>query len=246
MDDEGVFPAEEQPMPAADSPTYQSPGYIPESDPKEDPEEDDEEDPEEDPADYPLTQDPYPCFIAHARISTGPHARTVLTKEVAERLLALPTQPPSPLSLYSSPLPQIPSPLLPIPSPPPNGPTYVKVSSGHPELLIRQRELHYHPYARLLEELGYGIQIHGIDLIILDPLGTIDECLRQTHSEGISLGLRIMAQHSEITELQAADRSKKETDGDYRSTECRLSIQRQLVRHKESEEPQDSDDRAQR
>ncbi|GKC25247.1 hypothetical protein Tco_1027397, partial [Tanacetum coccineum] len=37
-----VFPAEEQPLPAADSP-----GYIPESDP----EEEDEEDPEEDPAD---------------------------------------------------------------------------------------------------------------------------------------------------------------------------------------------------
>ncbi|GKF23762.1 hypothetical protein Tco_0076084, partial [Tanacetum coccineum] len=52
MDDE-VFPAKEQPMPAADSPTHQSPGYIPESDPEEDLEEDDEEDPEEDPADYP-------------------------------------------------------------------------------------------------------------------------------------------------------------------------------------------------
>ncbi|GKG21605.1 hypothetical protein Tco_0384200, partial [Tanacetum coccineum] len=52
VDDE-VFLAKEQLMPAADSPTYQSPGYIPESDPEEDPEEDDEEDPEEDPADYP-------------------------------------------------------------------------------------------------------------------------------------------------------------------------------------------------
>ncbi|GJU75055.1 putative reverse transcriptase domain-containing protein [Tanacetum coccineum] len=51
--DDRVFPAEEQPMPAADSPTHQSPGYIPESDPEEEPEEDDEEDPEEDPADYP-------------------------------------------------------------------------------------------------------------------------------------------------------------------------------------------------
>ncbi|GKG09825.1 hypothetical protein Tco_0338571, partial [Tanacetum coccineum] len=43
VDDE-IFPAEEQPMPATDSPTHQSPGYIPESDP--------EEDPKEDPADY--------------------------------------------------------------------------------------------------------------------------------------------------------------------------------------------------
>ncbi|GKB65154.1 hypothetical protein Tco_0921340 [Tanacetum coccineum] len=38
VDDE-VFPAEEQPLPVADSPTHQSPGYIPESDPEEDLEE---------------------------------------------------------------------------------------------------------------------------------------------------------------------------------------------------------------
>nr|GEX92916.1 hypothetical protein [Tanacetum cinerariifolium] len=47
-----VFPAEEQPLPAAASPTAESPGYIPKSDPDGDPEEDDDEDPEEDPADY--------------------------------------------------------------------------------------------------------------------------------------------------------------------------------------------------
>ncbi|GJQ93201.1 hypothetical protein Tco_0004340 [Tanacetum coccineum] len=41
VDDE-VFPAEEQPLPAADSPTHQSPGYIPESDPEEEPRGDDE------------------------------------------------------------------------------------------------------------------------------------------------------------------------------------------------------------
>ncbi|GKD29621.1 hypothetical protein Tco_1240399 [Tanacetum coccineum] len=50
VDDE-VFTAEEQPMPATDSPTHLSPGYIPESDPEEDPEEDDEEDPADYPAD---------------------------------------------------------------------------------------------------------------------------------------------------------------------------------------------------
>nr|GFC62460.1 hypothetical protein [Tanacetum cinerariifolium] len=52
-----VFPAEEQPLPAAASPTTDSPGYIPESDPDEDPEDDDDEDPEEDPADYPTDHD---------------------------------------------------------------------------------------------------------------------------------------------------------------------------------------------
>ncbi|GJQ97182.1 putative reverse transcriptase domain-containing protein [Tanacetum coccineum] len=40
-------------LPAAVSPTADSPGYVLESNPKEDPEEDDDEDPEEDPADYP-------------------------------------------------------------------------------------------------------------------------------------------------------------------------------------------------
>ncbi|GKC01272.1 putative reverse transcriptase domain-containing protein, partial [Tanacetum coccineum] len=50
--EEEVFPAEEQPLPAAASPTAQSPDYVPESDPKEDLEEDDDEDPEEDPVDY--------------------------------------------------------------------------------------------------------------------------------------------------------------------------------------------------
>ncbi|GKC93492.1 hypothetical protein Tco_1158934 [Tanacetum coccineum] len=48
-----VLPVEEQPLPAAASPTTDSPCYVPESDPEEDPKEDDDEDPEEDPADYP-------------------------------------------------------------------------------------------------------------------------------------------------------------------------------------------------
>ncbi|GKD41009.1 hypothetical protein Tco_1261216, partial [Tanacetum coccineum] len=43
-----VFPAEEQPLPAAVSPTADSPRYIVDSDPVED-----EEDPEEDPTDCP-------------------------------------------------------------------------------------------------------------------------------------------------------------------------------------------------
>ncbi|GJU08711.1 putative reverse transcriptase domain-containing protein [Tanacetum coccineum] len=42
----------EQPLPAAASPTADSPGYVPESDPEED-----DEDPEEDPADYPADRD---------------------------------------------------------------------------------------------------------------------------------------------------------------------------------------------
>ncbi|GKF34079.1 hypothetical protein Tco_0107279, partial [Tanacetum coccineum] len=48
-----ILLAEEQPLLVADSPTADSPGYIPEYDPEEDPEEDDDEDPEEDHVDYP-------------------------------------------------------------------------------------------------------------------------------------------------------------------------------------------------
>ncbi|GJS39262.1 hypothetical protein Tco_0564305 [Tanacetum coccineum] len=160
LDDE-VFPAEEQPLPAADSPTHQSPGYIPESDPEEDLEEDDEEDPEEDPADYPADrgddddehlapaepaaiafsadQDPYIAYRVTARMSIRTQAPTpFLSEEVAERVLALPTPPPSPLSPYSSPLPQIPSPPLPIPSP--ISPTYVEGSLGSRAAGIRRRD----------------------------------------------------------------------------------------------------------
>ncbi|GJV69804.1 hypothetical protein Tco_1485313 [Tanacetum coccineum] len=49
-----VFLAEEQPLPAAASPTAQSPDYVSESDPEADLEEDDDEDPKEDPVDYPV------------------------------------------------------------------------------------------------------------------------------------------------------------------------------------------------
>nr|GEU44875.1 hypothetical protein [Tanacetum cinerariifolium] len=52
-----VEAAKEQPLPAAISPTTDSPGYITEFDPKEDPEEEDDEDPEEDPANYPADRD---------------------------------------------------------------------------------------------------------------------------------------------------------------------------------------------
>nr|GEV57258.1 hypothetical protein [Tanacetum cinerariifolium] len=51
LEDE-ILIAEEQPLPAADSPTADSPGYIPESDPEED-----DEDPEEDSAGYPTDRD---------------------------------------------------------------------------------------------------------------------------------------------------------------------------------------------
>ncbi|GJV85216.1 hypothetical protein Tco_1525114 [Tanacetum coccineum] len=90
---------------------------------------------------YSADQDPYLAYRVTARMSIRPQAPApFLSEEVAERLLALPTPPPSPLSPYSSPLPQIPSPPLPIPSPPPNSPTYVEGSLGSRAAGIRQRD----------------------------------------------------------------------------------------------------------
>nr|GEZ34638.1 hypothetical protein [Tanacetum cinerariifolium]GEZ34641.1 hypothetical protein [Tanacetum cinerariifolium] len=58
--EDDILPAKEQTLPAAVSPSVDSPGYIPESDPKKDHAEDhkeDDEDPEEDPAGYPTDRD---------------------------------------------------------------------------------------------------------------------------------------------------------------------------------------------
>ncbi|GJT45661.1 putative ribonuclease H-like domain-containing protein, partial [Tanacetum coccineum] len=118
--------------------------------PSDDDDDDDDDDAEEEehlaPADpaavaYSADQDPYLAYRVTARMSIRPQAPApFLSEEVAERLLALPTPPPSPLSPYSSPLPQIPSPPLPIPSQPPNSPTYVEGSLGSQAARIRQRD----------------------------------------------------------------------------------------------------------
>ncbi|GKE75216.1 hypothetical protein Tco_1537257 [Tanacetum coccineum] len=100
-----------------------------------------------------------------------------LSEEVAERLLALPTPPPSPLSPYSLPLPQIPSPLLPIPSQPPNSPTYVEESSAastarqvgpataRADLYGFSDMLDAAPGCQTSKELGYGITDTWDDLV---------------------------------------------------------------------------------
>ncbi|GKE53072.1 hypothetical protein Tco_1488228 [Tanacetum coccineum] len=125
------------PLHDAASPTADLPGYIPESDPEEEPEEDDE-DPEEDPADYPADGDDDddeeeeeehpapadsvpPVHRMTARISIRDEPSISLTpREEVQRLLALTTPPPSPLTPLSSPLPQI-------PSPPPNSPIHIEI-----------------------------------------------------------------------------------------------------------------------
>nr|GFB57184.1 hypothetical protein [Tanacetum cinerariifolium] len=160
--EDDVFPAEEQPLPAAASPTTESPGYIPESNPDEDPadypadhdDDDEEEEPSGDDADeeqeeddddeeeeHPASADsilPPPALRVTARISFRPQLPTLsFTKEDAERFLAMPIPPPSPLTPLSSPLPQIPSP--PLPTSPPILPTPLPTTSPPLQLLSSDR-----------------------------------------------------------------------------------------------------------
>ncbi|GKC24596.1 hypothetical protein Tco_1026746 [Tanacetum coccineum] len=185
-------------------PTTESPGYIPESDPEEDPEEDDEEDPEEDPADYPTdrgddrddeepsdddddddddAEDAEEEHLAPADPATAP--APFLSKEVSERLLALPTPPPSPLSPYSSPLPQIPSPPLTISSPPPNGPTYVEGSPGSRDARIRQKDALPSPvYETEMPEMCLSLRKRSCRTTD-DPVDAIQE-IAPTTLEGVN------------------------------------------------------------
>ncbi|GJT42950.1 hypothetical protein Tco_0951665, partial [Tanacetum coccineum] len=54
LENEHVFPVEEQSLPSVDSPTAQSPGYVAESDPEEDPEEYEDDETKDGPVDYPM------------------------------------------------------------------------------------------------------------------------------------------------------------------------------------------------
>ncbi|GJT82683.1 hypothetical protein Tco_1057025, partial [Tanacetum coccineum] len=282
----------EQPMPAADSPTHQSPGYIPESDPEEDPE---KEDPEEDPTDYPADrgdddddaeeeehlaladpaavaysadQDPYIAYRVTAKMSIRPQAPApFLSEEAAERLLALPTPPPSPISPYSSPLPQIPSPPLPLPPPPPNGPTYVEGSLGSRAAGIRQRDalpslIHETEMPEMCLPLrkrpchttpGPGYEVEessaagtarqvGPTTARADPYGFAD-ILEAAPGRWMSreLGYDIRDTWDNLS-MDACD---QETDGDFKAAKSRLSETETVSGGtKDSEEPQDSDDRA--
>nr|GEU64005.1 putative reverse transcriptase domain-containing protein [Tanacetum cinerariifolium] len=138
-----VFLAKKQPLLVAVSPTAESPGYIADSGPKEDPtyypadrDDDDEEEEEsfEDEADdveedededeeeeHPALADsipPPPVHCVIARMSIKEQPPTLVWSEVEiDKLLAIRSPLPSPLSPWSSPLPQIPSPPLHVSSP---------------------------------------------------------------------------------------------------------------------------------
>ncbi|GKD95729.1 hypothetical protein Tco_1379626 [Tanacetum coccineum] len=76
---------------------------------------------------------PHPAYRVTARMSIRDETPISLPfREEVERLLALPSPPPSPLSPWSSPLPQIPSPSLPVSPPSPVSPPPLPASLTYP------------------------------------------------------------------------------------------------------------------
>nr|GEU36736.1 putative reverse transcriptase domain-containing protein [Tanacetum cinerariifolium] len=99
--DEHVLPAEEQPLPSVDSPTAESSGYVAESNPEEDPEEYEDDEAEDEPVIPPPSID---TTTTGARITVRLQVAISLPPEAkVERLLAMPTPPPSPLTSLSPP-----------------------------------------------------------------------------------------------------------------------------------------------
>ncbi|GJW05191.1 hypothetical protein Tco_1564047 [Tanacetum coccineum] len=129
-----VLPAEEQPLPAAASPTADSLGYIPESDPEEDPtdyladggDDDDDEssdDDEDDDEDVEKHED-----------EDEDEEHPTLADSVPP-----PPIPPPPLPVSLPVL--VSSPPLPLPSPPPTSPTYIEAPLGFRASRIRLRDV---------------------------------------------------------------------------------------------------------
>ncbi|GKC34919.1 hypothetical protein Tco_1047303, partial [Tanacetum coccineum] len=129
-----------------------SPGYMANSDPEED-----EEDPKEDPTDYPVDggddndddessdddeDDEDDVKENEDEEEEHPAPADSVPPPIA-RILAIPSPPPSPLSPWSSPLPQIPSPPLSVSSPVPVSPPPLPASPTYQlryrATMIRQR-----------------------------------------------------------------------------------------------------------
>nr|GEX82926.1 putative reverse transcriptase domain-containing protein [Tanacetum cinerariifolium] len=86
------------------------------------------------------TPPPHPAYRVTARMSVKPQTPISLPSDTEiARLMAIPSPPPSPLSLLSSPLPRIPSPPLPLLALPPTDPTYEEAPLGYRAARLRWR-----------------------------------------------------------------------------------------------------------
>nr|GEX96703.1 reverse transcriptase domain-containing protein [Tanacetum cinerariifolium] len=136
--EDDILPVEEQPLPAAASPTTESSGdECDDEDESSNDDEDDDLDIEGDEEEDEYLAPADSTAVALPAIDHAPSAEETESFETDEstpislpsdtdisKLMAIRTSPSSPLSTLSSPLPQIPSPPLPLLSPPPTDPTY--------------------------------------------------------------------------------------------------------------------------
>ncbi|GKE59456.1 hypothetical protein Tco_1498641 [Tanacetum coccineum] len=76
LEDEHVFPTEEQPLPLVDSPTAESPRYVAESDPEEDPEEYKDEETKDGPVDYLMNGGMMEMMMMAIQLGMTPMMRT--------------------------------------------------------------------------------------------------------------------------------------------------------------------------
>nr|GEZ34589.1 hypothetical protein [Tanacetum cinerariifolium] len=123
LEDEHILLAEEHPLPLVVSPTAESPGYVAESDPEEDPKEYGEDEAEDGPVDYPMDggddgdddddDDNSSGYDAddededeeeeEEHLAPADSTVVIPIDKLVERLLAMPTPSPSPLTSPSPP-----------------------------------------------------------------------------------------------------------------------------------------------
>ncbi|GJZ45230.1 hypothetical protein Tco_0592826, partial [Tanacetum coccineum] len=184
-----------------------------------------DEDPEEDPTDYPADRDdeddddededeeeeeehpaladsvpPVHCMTARISIRDEPSI-SLPPREEVERLLALTTPSPSPLTPLSSPLPHIPTPPFPA-SPPasvlPASPPLQLLSSDH---RIDRPEITLPPRKRLGIDLGHRYEIRESSTVAATKpiggrradygfVGTMDTEIRRQRVEEVGYGIR--------------------------------------------------------
>ncbi|GKB00452.1 hypothetical protein Tco_0828445, partial [Tanacetum coccineum] len=244
--------------------------YVPKSDLEEEPEEDDE-DPEEDPADYPVDRDDDddeeeehpapadsvpPVHRMTARISIRDEPSISLPPmEEVERLLALTTPQPSPLTPLSSLLPQIPSPPLPIPSPSPNSPTHIEIPMSCLPKGVNQRVTNLSTVVEQETTIMYGImedaqddqsQLRGrVNLLYRDrsvhcrlavmiergakmtreAWGLSMDASDYARSDVMSLRTTVVAHSALISELQSADHMRQRVISELLASDHKRQVQ---------------------